>query len=105
MPARIVIAHDDAEFVEDTVTALWDAGYDVVAFADSMSALDAGGCAARRGADYARAIYGGTAERHLTREDGADEAPGDQGALRRTAGDTGAYRGVRRVSADAYCRY
>jgi DNA-binding NtrC family response regulator len=41
MPARVVIAHDDAEFVEDTVTALWDAGYEVVAFTDSMSALDA----------------------------------------------------------------
>jgi DNA-binding NtrC family response regulator len=41
MPARIVVAHDDPEFVEDTVTALWDAGYEVVSFADSMSALDA----------------------------------------------------------------
>jgi DNA-binding NtrC family response regulator len=41
MPARIVVAHDDPEFVGDTVTALWDAGYEVVSFADSMSALDA----------------------------------------------------------------
>jgi DNA-binding NtrC family response regulator len=41
MPARIVVAHDDAEFVQNTVTALRDAGYDVAAFADSMSALAA----------------------------------------------------------------
>ena len=41
MPARIVIAHDDTEFVDNTVTALRAAGYDVLAFADSMSALAA----------------------------------------------------------------
>jgi DNA-binding NtrC family response regulator len=41
MPARIVVAHDDPEFVENTVSALWDAGYEVVSFADSMSALQA----------------------------------------------------------------
>ena len=41
MPARIVIAHDDAEFVYKTAIALQAAGYDVRAFADSMSALTA----------------------------------------------------------------
>lgn len=41
MPARIVVAHDDPEFIESTVMALRAAGYDVVAFADSMSALNA----------------------------------------------------------------
>jgi DNA-binding NtrC family response regulator len=41
MPARIVVAHDEAEFVENTVAALQDAGYDVAAFGDSMSALAA----------------------------------------------------------------
>jgi DNA-binding NtrC family response regulator len=41
MPARIVVAHDDAEFVGNTVVALQDAGYDVAVFADSMSALAA----------------------------------------------------------------
>ena len=41
MPARIVVAHDDPEFIESTVMALRGAGYDVLAFASSMSALDA----------------------------------------------------------------
>ena len=41
MPARIVLAHDDPEFVHNTVPALRAAGYDVIAFADSMSALNA----------------------------------------------------------------
>ena len=41
MPARIVLAHDDPEFVHNTVTALRGVGYDVIAFADSMSALTA----------------------------------------------------------------
>jgi len=41
MLARIVIAHDDPEFVDNTVMALRAAGYDVAAFADSMSALNA----------------------------------------------------------------
>jgi DNA-binding NtrC family response regulator len=41
MPARIVVAHDDPEFIESTVTALRDAGYDVASFADCLSALDA----------------------------------------------------------------
>ena len=41
MPARIVVADDDPEFVNNTVMALRGAGYDVAAFADSMSALAA----------------------------------------------------------------
>ena len=41
MSARIVLAHDDPEFVHNTVPALRAAGYDVIAFADSMSALTA----------------------------------------------------------------
>jgi hypothetical protein len=30
MPARIVVAHDDPEFLEGTVLALRDAGYDLL---------------------------------------------------------------------------
>ena len=41
MSARIVLAHDDPEFVHNTVPALRAAGYDVIAFADSMSGLTA----------------------------------------------------------------
>ena len=41
MPAQIVLAHDDAEFVENAVMALRDAGYEVTAFTDAMSALAA----------------------------------------------------------------
>ena len=41
MPARIVVAHDDPEFVEKTVSALWDASYEVAAFGDSLAALNA----------------------------------------------------------------
>ena len=41
MPARIVVAHDDPDFIEGTVMALRNAGYDVAAFVESMSALAA----------------------------------------------------------------
>src|ERR1044072_3221574 len=41
MPARIVIVHDDNQFLEAATTTLRDAGYDVAAFADTLSALDA----------------------------------------------------------------
>jgi DNA-binding NtrC family response regulator len=41
MPASVVVAHDEAEFVDNTVVALRDAGHDVAAFANSMSALTA----------------------------------------------------------------
>ena len=41
MPARIVVVHDDPEFIERTVTALVSAGHDVRAFSSSMSAIEA----------------------------------------------------------------
>ena len=41
MPARIALAYDGPAFVHNIVTALGVAGYDVIAFADSMSALTA----------------------------------------------------------------
>ena len=43
MPARIVVVHDDtgSRLIERTVSALRDAGHDVVAFNSSMSAIDA----------------------------------------------------------------
>jgi CheY-like chemotaxis protein len=41
MPARIVVVHDEPDFIERTVSALRDAGHDVVAFNSSMSAIDA----------------------------------------------------------------
>ena len=41
MPARIVVVHDDPEFIDRTVTALLAAGYDVTAFTDTISALAA----------------------------------------------------------------
>jgi DNA-binding NtrC family response regulator len=39
MPARVVLVNDDLQFVEEVSAALWDAGYDVAAFSDSMTAL------------------------------------------------------------------
>jgi DNA-binding NtrC family response regulator len=41
MPARIVMAHDDEEFVIATTVALRNAGYTIVTFTDSMLALEA----------------------------------------------------------------
>jgi DNA-binding NtrC family response regulator len=41
MPARIVVAHDEREFLEPLTTALKQAGHDVAAFTDSMDALKA----------------------------------------------------------------
>ena len=41
MPSRIVVVHDDRYFRECAVTALQAAGYDAVALAGSMAALDA----------------------------------------------------------------
>ena len=41
MPARLIIAHDDPEFIESIVMALRGHGYDVLVFASSMAALDA----------------------------------------------------------------
>ena len=41
MPARIVIVHDEPEFVNHVSDALRLAGHEVAAFADPMAALDA----------------------------------------------------------------
>ena len=41
MPARVVVVHDDPEFIKRTVTALLAAGHDVRAFSDTMSATEA----------------------------------------------------------------
>lgn len=37
MPARIVLAHDDADFLKRAVVAIRSAGYDVAAFDRSMA--------------------------------------------------------------------
>ena len=39
MPARVVVVHDDASFLNYLVSALQGAGYDVTAFSDSIAAL------------------------------------------------------------------
>jgi CheY-like chemotaxis protein len=41
MPARIVVVHDEPEFIDRTVAALRAAGHAVMAFMSSMSAIDA----------------------------------------------------------------
>jgi CheY-like chemotaxis protein len=41
MSARIVVVHDDPEFIKRTVTALLAVGHDVTMFSDSMSATEA----------------------------------------------------------------
>jgi DNA-binding NtrC family response regulator len=41
MPARIVLVHDEPEFAEPVLVTLREAGYDIVAFSDSMSGIDA----------------------------------------------------------------
>ena len=39
MPARIVVVHDDPDFVQPTVAALLAVGHDVKVFPDTMSAI------------------------------------------------------------------
>jgi DNA-binding NtrC family response regulator len=41
MPARVVVVHDDPEFIKRTVTALLVAGHEVAAFSDTMAATAA----------------------------------------------------------------
>jgi len=41
MPARIVIVHDDRQFLDEAATALRFVGYDVARFSGSMDALRA----------------------------------------------------------------
>ena len=41
MPARIVLVHDELEFLTAVEGKLRDAGHDVIAFEDSISAFDA----------------------------------------------------------------
>jgi hypothetical protein len=41
MPARIVVAHTDSEFLSDTLCGLRSSGYDAVGFSDSNAALAA----------------------------------------------------------------
>ena len=41
MPARVVVVHDEPDFIERTVAALRAAGHEVMAFTSSMSAIDA----------------------------------------------------------------
>jgi hypothetical protein len=47
VPASVIIAHDDSEFVETTAKALRLVLVSVLGFASSMSALDALGAALR----------------------------------------------------------
>ena len=93
MPARIVLAHDDPEFVHNTVTALRGASYDVVAFADSMSALVGLEAAQRVEVLITRVLFPegqpncvslGLMARLKRR--------GGEGAVRRPSGCSGAYR-------------
>jgi DNA-binding NtrC family response regulator len=39
MPARVVVVHDEPDFIDRTVAALRAAGHDVMAFSSSMSAI------------------------------------------------------------------
>ncbi len=41
MPARIVVVHDDPQFIELSVAALAGAGHDIRAFSSSMAAIGA----------------------------------------------------------------
>ena len=41
MPARIVVVHDDPQFIELSMTALLGAGHDIKAFSSSLEAIDA----------------------------------------------------------------
>lgn len=41
MPARIVIVHDDCDFLQETTTALRNAGHEVAAYANTLAALTA----------------------------------------------------------------
>jgi DNA-binding NtrC family response regulator len=41
MPARIVVVHDDPQFIEDMMAALRAASHDVRAYTDTMSAIEA----------------------------------------------------------------
>jgi DNA-binding NtrC family response regulator len=47
MPARIVLVHDDTDFLVRAAAAIRAAGYDIVAFEGSMAALEALGGAAK----------------------------------------------------------
>ncbi len=58
MPARIVVAHDDPEFLESTVQALRDAGHDVASFADCISTINAFEGAQRSELLITRMIFG-----------------------------------------------
>ena len=40
MPARIVVVHDDPQFIEMSVSALLGAGHDIRAFSSSMATID-----------------------------------------------------------------
>ena len=41
MPASVIVVHDDPAFLDDTVSVLRHAGYDVAGFSQSPAALDA----------------------------------------------------------------
>jgi DNA-binding NtrC family response regulator len=41
MPARIVVVHDEPEFIDQAVKALTRAGWEAVGFSDSMAAVHA----------------------------------------------------------------
>ena len=41
MPAKIVVVHDEPEFIDEVVTAISRAGWDAVGFSDSMAAVHA----------------------------------------------------------------
>ena len=87
MPARIVVVHDDPVFGEATLAALCDAGHDVVAFQDTMSALDAREVAQPIELLITRLQFpAGQPNRVSLGTDGAEEAPWGQGLASVEAG-------------------
>ena len=103
MPARIVVADDDPEFVNNTVMALRGAGYDVAAFADSMSALAALEVAQLvevliTGLEFPEGLPNGVSLGLMARL----KRPGVNVLLRRRREEPDVYRGCGRVAAGVW---
>jgi DNA-binding response OmpR family regulator len=58
MPARVVLVHDDPDFVEQAAAALCQAGYDVAGYSDPMLAISALDAANRIEVLVTRATFG-----------------------------------------------
>ena len=99
MPVRIVVTHDDQNFLDRVACPLTEAGYDVATYTDSMKTLDPIDAAEPIDVLITRIAFPPGQPRRRLRPHGAAETAGTEDHIDRPGREGQAYRGARRVPA------